>query len=300
MPLRSLGAVRVFEMVASLLSFTEAARRLAMSQGAVSYRIKQLELELGLSLFERNGSSIRLTEAGEEFRRTARRALDELDDAARSLRRRAAREVVIGMSTYFGARWLSSRLIRFLTQHPEIALRLQPTIGDSGLTSSDVDLAVVWGSHDRFQSKHQCLLESTVTPMVGPILAGKLAATGLRDGLKAIPLIHDNETHEAWGRWLSSAGISDRGARPGPIIPDANMRVQAIIDEQGIALFDELVSDELSRGRLVAPSDVMLEGFGYYLIIADSPLRAERPELKAVKDWLFKEARMTLDLSVTS
>jgi DNA-binding transcriptional LysR family regulator len=279
-------------MVASLLSFTEAARRLAMSQGAVSYRIKQLELELGLPLFERNGSSIRLTAAGDEFRRTSRRVLDELDEAARSLRRRAAREVVIGMSTYFGARWLSSRLIRFLTQHPDIGLRLQPTIGDSGLMSSDVDLAVVWGSHDRFQSKHRCLLESTVTPMIGPTLARKLTATGLRNGLKTIPLIHDDETHEAWRRWLSAASISDRGARPGPIIPDANMRVQAIIDGQGIALFDELVSDELSRGRLVAPSDVMLEGFGYYLIIADNHHRAERPELKAVLDWLFEEVSM--------
>jgi len=171
MPLRSLNALRVFEMVATHLSFSEAARRLAMSQGAVSYRIKQLELELGLLLFERNGSSIRLTPAGNEFRHTTRRVLQELDDAARSLRRRAAREVVIGVSTYFGSRWLSPRLIRFLTRHPDIVLRLQPTIGDSALLNSSVDVAVVWGSQDRFQSKHRCLFESTVTPMVGPALA---------------------------------------------------------------------------------------------------------------------------------
>lgn len=278
-------------MVAALLSFSEAARRLAMSQGAVSYRIKRLELELGVPLFERNGSSIRLTAAGEEFGRTSRRVLEELDDTARSLRRRAAREVVIGMSTYFGARWLSPRLIRFLTRHPDISLRLQPTLGDSALMTSDIDLAVVWGSHDRFQSRHRCLFESTVTPMVGPTLAKKLAATGLSNGLKAVPLIHDDETHEAWRRWLTTAGLSDRGARPGPIIPDANMRVQAIIDEQGIALFDELVSDELSRGRLVAPSEVTLAGFGYYLIVdKQSPLR---PELKSVLDWFAEEVGST-------
>jgi len=85
--------------------------------------------------------------------------------------------------------------------------------------------------------------------------------------------------------------VSDRGARPGPIIPDANMRVQAIIDEQGIALFDELVSDEVSRCRLVRPSNVTLDGFGYYVITGDETLSSERTEARELVDWLFEEAR---------
>ena len=98
-------------------------------------------------------------------------------------------------------------------------------------------------------------------------------------------------THDAWRRWLNAAGLSDRRARRGPIIPDANMRVQAVIDEQGIALFDELVSDELHRGLLVAPSDVLLGGFGYYLAISDS--RADRKEVAGLLKWLNNEVSLT-------
>jgi LysR family glycine cleavage system transcriptional activator len=127
--------------------------------------------------------------------------------------------------------------------------------------------------------------------MTGPLLAKAISVAGMRSGLKGIPLIHDDETHDAWRRWLNAAGLSDRRARPGPIIPDANMRVQAIIDEQGIALFDELVSDELLRGLLVAPSDVLLGGFGYYLVISDS--RADRKEVAALLKWLNEEVSVT-------
>ncbi|HEY3739633.1 MAG TPA: LysR family transcriptional regulator, partial [Bryobacteraceae bacterium] len=195
MSIRSLNALRVFDVVASLMSFSGAARQLTMSQGAVSYRIKQLEAELGLTLFDRAGSSIKLTEAGEEFRRTTRRVLDEIDYAARFLRRRATPEVVVGVSTYFGSRWLSPRLIRFLTKHPDVVLRLQPTFGDSALTSADVDAAIVWGSHDRFKGRYKLLFESTVTPMTGPKLAKTISVAGMRGGLKGVPLIHDDETH---------------------------------------------------------------------------------------------------------
>jgi DNA-binding transcriptional LysR family regulator len=290
MSIRSLNALRVFDVVASLMSFSGAARQLTMSQGAVSYRIKQLEAELGLTLFDRAGSSIKLTEAGEEFRRTTRRVLDEIDYAARFLRRRATPEVVVGVSTYFGSRWLSPRLIRFLTKHPDVVLRLQPTFGDSALTSADVDAAIVWGSHDRFKGRYKLLFESTVTPMTGPKLAKTISVAGMRGGLKGVPLIHDDETHDAWRRWLNAAGLSDRRARPGPIIPDANMRAQAVIDEQGIALFDELVSDELRRGLLVAPSDVLLGGFGYYLVISDS--RGDRKEVAGLLNWLDEEVSL--------
>jgi DNA-binding transcriptional LysR family regulator len=217
--------------------------------------------------------------------------LGEIDYAAQSLRRRATPEVVVGVSTYFGSRWLSRRLGRFLTKHPDVVLRLQPTIGDSALTSADVDVAVVWGSHDRFRPLYQLLLESKVTPMTGSKLAKTIAASGMQGGLKGISLIHDDETREAWRRWLSAAGLNDRGVRRGPIIPDANMRVQAIIDGQGIALFDELVSNELDRGLLVAPSDVFLGGFGYYLAVAD--LRTGRREVEALLQWLNEEASST-------
>jgi DNA-binding transcriptional LysR family regulator len=111
---------------------------------------------------------------------------------------------------------------------------------------------------------------------------------GLRDGLKDLTLIHEDETHDAWRKWLAKAGLNDRDARRGTIIPDPNMRVQAIIDGQGLALFDELVSSEIERGLLVIPSPIRLSGFGYYLGV--SKPATSRQQISAILTWLKQQA----------
>ena len=44
-----------------------------------------------------------------------------------------------------------------------------------------------------------------------------------------------------------------------PIIPDSNDRLQAVIDDQGIALWDELMSSKLESGELCYLSDIAIE-----------------------------------------
>jgi DNA-binding transcriptional LysR family regulator len=56
--------MEAFLFIAETLNFTEAARQLHLSQSTISHRIKVLENELGLELFDRSGSGICLTEAG--------------------------------------------------------------------------------------------------------------------------------------------------------------------------------------------------------------------------------------------
>jgi DNA-binding transcriptional LysR family regulator len=71
-------------------SFTGAARRLRMTQPAVSLHVKALEDELGARLLERDGRGVRLTEAGATLLRTADEALAALDDARRRIREASA------------------------------------------------------------------------------------------------------------------------------------------------------------------------------------------------------------------
>ena len=65
--------VASFLAVAEMESFTKAAERLMLTQPAVSQHIRQLEKELGVTLFHRGKGAIRLTEAGETTARFARR-----------------------------------------------------------------------------------------------------------------------------------------------------------------------------------------------------------------------------------
>ena len=70
--------IRTFLAVADTGSFTGAARKLGVSQPAVSSQISALEQLLGFSLFER-GAVLRLTHSGETFRDYARRIQQAYD-----------------------------------------------------------------------------------------------------------------------------------------------------------------------------------------------------------------------------
>ena len=61
----NLHHLRIFYTVAQRRSVTAAAADLLLSQPAVSLQLKALEKELGLPLFQRGGSKLRLTQAGE-------------------------------------------------------------------------------------------------------------------------------------------------------------------------------------------------------------------------------------------
>lgn len=67
--------LKVFEAVAEERSFTRAARALGVSQSAVSQSVAELERQLGVQLFHRDRTSVRLTAEGQAFSRYARNIL---------------------------------------------------------------------------------------------------------------------------------------------------------------------------------------------------------------------------------
>lgn len=80
-----LRQLKYFVMSAEYLNFSEAAKHLFITQSTLSQQIKQLEFELGFTLFLRNSRHICLTEAGEEFLPFAIRTIQDAEDAVQRL-----------------------------------------------------------------------------------------------------------------------------------------------------------------------------------------------------------------------
>ncbi len=75
----SLTQLRYFVAVAEEGQVSRAAKRLHVSQPPMSQRLKELESELGVSLFERAPRGMRLTQQGAQFLLTARSVLEQLE-----------------------------------------------------------------------------------------------------------------------------------------------------------------------------------------------------------------------------
>ena len=77
--------LEVFLGVAKHLNFTRAAEEVNLSQPSVSVRIRQLEEELGVKLFEQLGKRVGVTEAGSLLIPHARRVITAIEDAKQAI-----------------------------------------------------------------------------------------------------------------------------------------------------------------------------------------------------------------------
>lgn len=121
-----------FEKVATVLSFTQAAAELKYAQSSVTSQIRALESSLGTGLFDRLGSRIRLTEAGERLLPYARQII-ELTDEARSAVVDAGEPsgaIAVGTMESLTSYRLPPLLELFHHRYPKVQLSLRPTLGD--------------------------------------------------------------------------------------------------------------------------------------------------------------------------
>src|SRR6516225_2218376 len=120
-------ALRTFVAVADHRSFAEAARRLRISPTAASRAIGDLEDALGVTLLRRTTRSVGLTPEGAAYLEKCRIALDQLDDAERSLRGENAEprgELIITAPVVFGRMHILPIVTKLLRAHPQLDVHL--------------------------------------------------------------------------------------------------------------------------------------------------------------------------------
>jgi DNA-binding transcriptional LysR family regulator len=141
--------LRVFAEVAKHGSMARAAEALHLTPPAISMQIKEVESQVGLPLFDRQGRSVSLSTAGEYFLVHARRllvALKDADDAMARFRKLESGLLNVGLvatAQYFVPRLLT----RFREEHPGVELRLRVGSNREDLVTllqqGEVDLAIM-------------------------------------------------------------------------------------------------------------------------------------------------------------
>jgi LysR family cyn operon transcriptional activator len=142
--------LRYFLAVAQTQHMTHAAERIHVTQSTLSHQINQLEQLLGVTLFDRIGRGIRLTQAGELFRGFAQRALKEMEDARDALgelENVVRGSLRVGVIHTYNSTLVPPIIARFLTSHPRVKINIEDLTAlaiEQGLTEGELDLGIAF------------------------------------------------------------------------------------------------------------------------------------------------------------
>lgn len=149
-----------FLEVARQKSFTKASQTLHVSQPSISKVIKTLENELGVTLLERSGREVELTDAGEAVFKRVQRVVSEFKNLTNELSdvidlKRG--EVIIGLPPMIGARFFPKPIAQFRQAYPLIQLKLIEEGAkqiEASVQDGTLDLGVVAlpGSREDFET----------------------------------------------------------------------------------------------------------------------------------------------------
>jgi DNA-binding transcriptional LysR family regulator len=128
-PKFTIEQVRTFAAVAAREHISRAAESLELSQGAATQQVHLFEKSLGVTLLERVGRNVRLTDAGREVAvacQVAMRALEGIDEAARAARTGEIGSLHVGASLTTANHHVHEPLTRLLVRYP--GLHVQVTV----------------------------------------------------------------------------------------------------------------------------------------------------------------------------
>lgn len=314
-PFPPLNALRAFEAAARYMSFAKAADELHVTPAAVSHQIKALERYAGVVLFHRRNRAIELTEAARACLPRLREGFVCLADAAERLRSYEEGDTLsVSVAPSLASKWLMPRLYRFVTAHPDVDVRISAstrlidlrhrklagTMEQIGPQLDDADICIRFGTGEYSGFTATKLFPVSIAPMCSPRVAQAEPALKRPEDLRSRVLIQDDTIYfddetPAWDRWLAAAGVSEMEAsRRGPRFSHAALALDAAADGLGVAIsLTVLAKSALATGRLVMPFELTLPlEFAYYIVCPDAG--AEKPGVRAFRDWLIDEAARDL------
>lgn len=143
--------LKVFSTVANRLSFTKAANELNISQPAVTKHVKEIENQLNTKLFNRNGTTIQLTESGKillVYAEKVRNLYRDLEFGLSQLNKQEKGKLKIGASTTIAQYILPEILAKFNSYYKHINIELVTHNSEdisTLLKKGQIDLGIVEG-----------------------------------------------------------------------------------------------------------------------------------------------------------
>ncbi len=283
----SITELVAFEAAARHGSFTRAAEELALTQGAVSKQVRQLEDSLGVALFEREQRRVILTDAGRNYLTDVRDLLDRLEQSTHAVLATGGGAVVnLAVLPTFASRWLIPRLHRFT---PDITVNLTTRLEPFDFEREPFDLAIHYGTGNWPAARAYHLLDEEMVAVASPAYRAAKQLERPED-LTRVALLQQATRPNLWLDWFAACGIEVATPYRGAMLDQFSMTAEAAANGLGVGLVPRfLIEGELASGRLVVLFDRPLRQDRTYFVVTPTG-RRRNPAVAAFLDWLRDEA----------
>ncbi len=276
-----------FSKAAELGSFTAASRELGITQAAVSQRVQAIERTLDVSLFERKGGRVPLTDAGTQLYEYAQRILDlhrEARETVTGAELPIEGELVLAASSIPGEHVLPAALSIFRSQHPGITVRA--SVDDSlavldRVESGREQLGLVGQKVDRIHLNYRPFATDELLLVVGRDDQWKRRRkVRVADVLRRSFIVRETGSGSRWclEQTLMRAGHSLDDFDVTMELGSNESIKEAVVNGNGIAILSRFaVQRDLDAGRL---HGVIIDGMAMtrtLFVVSDSRRAVPRP-----------------------
>ena len=269
-----LNALAVFEAAARHLSFTRASAELNIAQSAVSRHVSNLEADLGVALFLRNGNRLGLTASGQALAEAIQTGLGRIRDSVELIRRRYRQDATLTIACSYAMAhdWLMPRFGALRARLPAVQFRLLTADAYLDFDAEDVDLSIRYGNvGDWPDFRARKLLEEIVFPVAAPALIDQ--HPGLREdrpeAWAEAPLLQFTAGSQGsvdWNEWFRDLGVQP--SLHGPLFSTYTPMLQEALAGRGIVLgWKGIVDPYLETGQLVRLSNRVLTSDQAFFIV---------------------------------
>ncbi|WP_267473599.1 LysR substrate-binding domain-containing protein [Halocynthiibacter styelae] len=190
--------LRSFECAARHMSFTTAAQELGVTQTALSLHVRSLETDLGCKLFTRAARKLSLTEVGQAYAFSIRRALTEIDLSTNSLFGVThLQELTVRVPISTSALFLAPRLPEFARKYPEVSVRLVSNIWAESAGKEDVDVELRLGVDDWNRGTAKAISTERIVPIAPK---SHMASS---DAFTDLPFVQILGFQDMWQRYVT-------------------------------------------------------------------------------------------------
>jgi DNA-binding transcriptional LysR family regulator len=205
--------LKAFFAVAQTLSYTEAARRLFLTQSAVSHAVAKLGKSAGGDLFKRTGNKLSLSETGGILYKACEAIFYELERAEERIaaaRSKSIGTIRLGATVEFGTTLLVKYLKGFIKNNPDIHIDFQfrhellkPLLND------EVDLVIDCKDYKDRALEQTPLFREEYAVIASPEFVKKHRLSGPRD-LSACAILSLDKGALWWGNFLNALPADKR------------------------------------------------------------------------------------------